>query len=368
MIDLNELGWNAHFEAHYANYRDRYGIGRVAVVHRNMCRVHTAAGEIQAAISRKLHEDLTDISGRSHYNLSEVSQFPAVGDWVLLSQSRPDEKALVHGVLPRKSRISRNDPGKATEELVIAANIDRVLLVMALNFDFNLRRVERYLTILWNSNVDPVIILNKADLCPDVEDQLALVQAVAMDSPIHITCALDGSGVDELRSYFQTGTTCVMLGSSGVGKTSIINQILGEERYVVQEISDYKDKGKHTTSAREMIFLDNGGILIDTPGLRRIDLWSEQDGFDDVFADIVELSQACKFRNCSHNTEPDCAVQAAIEAGDLHPKRLTNYRKLQAELAYTERKARSRADRRGRISHHQRERVLERQRRHMRTE
>ncbi|NOZ07724.1 MAG: ribosome small subunit-dependent GTPase A [FCB group bacterium] len=364
LSQLATLGWNSEIAAGYEPYQSEFQVGRVVVVHRNLCRILSIHGELDAVISRKLQTDLTDTTGKTQYHLSEISRFPVVGDWALFRYSQKDGKALVHGVLPRRTKISRNDPGRKTDEQVIAANIDMAFLIMALNYDYNLRRIERYLAILWNSDVDPVIVLNKADLVKNSAALLRKVRQVVSGTPVLLTSALKNTGLEELNKLLAPGKTCIFLGSSGVGKTTLINTIIGEERYAVQEISDYRDRGKHTTSAREMIFTESGGIIIDTPGLRRIDLWHDQAGFEDVFADIIELSGSCKFRNCTHTSEPECAVLAAVENGRLSPKRIANYRKLQMELATAGRKLKYRRDRRARISQQKQDRSHDRNEHH----
>ncbi len=367
-LSLPELGWTAEFAADYAPYQKDFEVGRVAVVHRNLCRIFTKHGELEAAISRKLQTDLTDETGKTRFHLVEIAQFPVVGDWALIRYSKKDGRALVYGILPRRTKISRNDPGRKTNEQVIAANIDTVLLIMALNLDFNLRRIERYLAILYNNAVDPVIILNKTDLVKNARAQAKKVRDVAAGVPVILISALKNKGLAQLKPYLIQGRTCIFLGSSGVGKTTLINTIIGEERYAVQEISERRDRGKHTTSAREMIVFPNGGIIIDTPGLRRIDLWHDQAGFDDVFADIIELAASCNFRNCTHTSEPGCAVQAAVESGSISPKRIANYRKLQTELSDAGRKLKYRQYRRARISQKKQDRKEAKNEQHDREE
>ncbi|MBT3252173.1 MAG: ribosome small subunit-dependent GTPase A [Candidatus Marinimicrobia bacterium] len=350
-MDLNKLGWNPRLETAFEEYKDKYETGRVSVVHRNLCRVFTTHGEIDAVVSRKLINDLTDTTGKTRYQLSKVSKFPAVGDWVLITYSKKDGKAILNGVLPRGTKISRSDVGRSTDEQIVAANIDRVFLVMALNFDFNLRRVERYLTVLANSGIAPVVVLNKSDLVENLDEKKVEINSITSDVPVHITSAMKNEGLDALRPYLTEGSTNIFIGSSGAGKTTMINKFIGEDLYRVQDISEHKDRGKHTTSAREMIVLKNGSIIIDTPGLRRIDLWNDQDGLDDVFSDIVDLSNQCKFRNCTHTSEPHCAIIIAIGQGKLSGNRLANYKKLQGELAQVNRKSKYRQDRRARIGY-----------------
>lgn len=348
---LEQFGWDDYVQHEYESFRDKFMVGRVLVVHKNQCQLITEAGELTAAISPKLHKNLAESTGSSGYFLSEVARFPSVGDWAIFRHQKQDSQALVHGVLPRRTVISRNDPGKATTEQVMAANVDQVFLVMALNMDYNLRRVERYLAILMVSGIKPVIILNKMDLCDDVDTKVRELAQVAIDVPIIAMSAVNQQGIEKLDPYLDSTETSIFIGSSGAGKTTIINAILGEERYAVQEVSERRDRGKHTTSARQMIFLDSGSIIIDTPGVRRINLWSELDNVDDAFKDIDELALQCKYSTCTHRVEPECAVLEAIEAGELEPKRLDNYYKLQKELKKVDRKAKKRRNRKARISY-----------------
>ncbi len=350
-MNLEQIGWDSHAANAFQSFKDKFSVGRVLVVHKNQCQLITADGELAAAISPKLHKNLAESTGSSRYFMSDVARFPSVGDWALFKYRQQDGQALVQGVLPRRTVVSRNDPGKATEEQVMAANVDQVFLVMALNMDYNLRRVERYLAILLVSNIKPVIILNKSDLCSNVENRIDELSRVAIDIPILAMSALNKTGLSQLNPYLSTNETSIFIGSSGAGKTTIINEILGEERFAVQEISDYRDRGRHTTSARQMIFLDTGAIIIDTPGVRRINLWSELDSVGDAFRDIDELAVQCRFSTCTHRSEPGCAVLMAIEDGKLEQKRLDNYYRLQDELKKVDRKAGKRRNRKARISY-----------------
>jgi ribosome biogenesis GTPase len=228
-----------------------------------------------------------------------------------------------------------------SEEQVLAANIDTIFLVSSLNRELNVRRLERYLATAWESGAEPALILNKADLCPVEEraELIAGVEAVAFGVPVHTVSAVTGEGVDELPPYFGPGRTVVLLGSSGVGKSTLINRVLGTEQLETREIRAGDDRGRHTTTHRELIVVPEGGLVIDTPGLRELQLWSESsDGLGDAFQDVADLAAACRFADCVHETEPDCAVREAIRSGALPAERLDSYRKLQRELARLERR------------------------------
>jgi len=324
-LNLTDLGWNQDFEdkLKQINKQDNFQIARIAIEYKGMYKLYTEAGEV-----------LAEITGNMRYN----NQFPAVGDWVVIDLQDSKARAIIHDILPRKSKFSRKVAGDNTEEQIVAANIDTIFIVTSLNQDFNLRRLERYLTIAWNSGAKPVIVLSKADLCADAEAKKAEVETVAFGVPIHIVSSLSGEGLDELEEYLETGYTVALLGSSGVGKSTIINQLMGSEKMEVDEIRINDGKGKHTTTHRELIVLENGGIVIDTPGMREIQLWDGNEGIKESFEDIETLAQNCKFNDCQHDSEPGCAVKEAIEQGDLPEKRLESYRKLERELLFIERK------------------------------
>jgi ribosome biogenesis GTPase len=324
-LNLTDLGWNQDFEdkLKQINKQDNFQIARIAIEYKGMYKLYTEAGEV-----------LAEITGNMRYN----NQFPAVGDWVVIDLQDSKARAIIHDILPRKSKFSRKVAGDNTEEQIVAANIDTIFIVTSLNQDFNLRRLERYLTIAWNSGAKPVIVLSKADLCADAEAKKAEVETVAFGVPIHIVSSLSGEGLDELEEYLETGYTVALLGSSGVGKSTIINQLMGSEKMEVDEIRINDGKGKHTTTHRELIVLETGGIVIDTPGMREIQLWDGNEGIKESFEDIETLAQNCKFNDCQHDSEPGCAVKEAIEQGDLTEKRLESYRKLERELLFIERK------------------------------
>jgi len=324
-LNLIDLGWNQDFKDKLMqiNKQENFQIARVAIEYKGMYKLYTEAGEV-----------LAEITGKMRYN----NKFPAVGDWVVIDLQDNGERAIIHGILPRKSKFSRKVAGDNTEEQIVAANIDTVFIVTSLNQDFNLRRLERYLTIAWDSGAKPVIVLSKADLCADTQAKKREVESVAFGVPIHIVSSLSGEGLDQLEEYLETGHTAALLGSSGVGKSTIINQLMGSEIMAVNEIRVSDGRGKHTTTHRELIVLETGGIVIDTPGMREIQLWDGSEGIKESFEDIESLAKKCKFNDCQHDSEPGCAVKKAINEGELPEKRLESYHKLKRELLYMERK------------------------------
>ena len=324
-MNLIDLGWNKCFEdkLNQLEIKEIFKIARVAVEYKGMYKLYTENGEV-----------LAEITGKLRYN----NQFPAVGDWVVIDLLDNGEKAIIHKILPRKSKFSRKVAGDDIKEQVVASNIDTVFIVTSLNQDFNLRRLERYLTITWNSGANPVIILSKADLSDEPESKRAEVETVAPGVPIHIVSSVTGRGLTELKQYLERGKTASLLGSSGVGKSTLINQLIGSDKMEVDNIRVNDGKGKHTTTHRELFVLETGGVVIDNPGMREIQLWDDSKGFDESFDDIKVLASNCKFNDCQHETEPGCAVKNAITTGELSEERLESYRKLKRELLYMERK------------------------------
>ncbi|ARU63741.1 ribosome small subunit-dependent GTPase A [Tumebacillus avium] len=327
------MGFKPFFQASFAAFAGQgYTVGRVALEHKHLYRVYTESGDL-----------LADVSGKFRFQTTGRQDFPAVGDFVVMSVRPEEGKATIHAVLPRKSKFSRKIAGNTTEEQIVACNVDTVFLVNALNNDFNVRRIERYLIMAWESGANPVIILSKADLCDDVEEKVAQVESVAIGVPVHVISSVMNEGIDELLPYVGEGQTVALLGSSGVGKSTLTNRLVGHEVQVVQEVREGDDRGKHTTTHREMIALPQGGLMIDTPGMRELQLWEADEGFSDSFADIVELAESCRFSDCGHNSEPGCAVKSALHDGSLDKGRYNNFVKMQRELAYLARKDDARA-------------------------
>jgi ribosome biogenesis GTPase len=325
-FDLTTIGaTDAMFEAFQPYEARGLLLGRVSVVHGDRYRLYTARGEMTAeAIGALLFR-------------TERCAWPAVGDWVAVQPVGPDEaplQAMIHAVLPRQSMFSRRAAGDREQEQVMAANIDLALIVCGLDGDFNLRRIERYLTLAHASGVDAAIVLNKSDVCADLGARLDEAASVAGNAAVVAIAARSAKGIDPVLRLLRPGLTIALLGSSGVGKSTLVNQLLGVERQLVREVRESDSRGRHTTTYRELLPLPQGGALIDTPGMRELQLWASQDSLDSAFAEIAALAAGCRFRDCSHVVEEGCAVQAAIEAGEVAAPRWESYRKLRAEIAW----------------------------------
>lgn len=269
------------------------------------------------------------VSGKYRYEAQTVSDFPAVGDYVLAEWPEDDAPATIRSLFPRKSCFLRKAAGSAKQEQVVAANIDTVLICMSLNQNFNLRRLERYLSITYDSGAAPVVVLTKADLCQDLDSKLSAVRQAAPGVDILAISSLTGD-YDAVMPYILPGRTIAFLGSSGVGKSTLINKLTGADRLATGAIGT-GDKGRHTTTHRELISLPNGAFLIDTPGMRELGMWDSGDGIDTAFQDLNELARACKFSNCTHTSEPGCAIQKALADGTLDAARWESFRKLKTE-------------------------------------
>lgn len=277
-----------------------------------------------------------EVSGRFQYGIQSKSEYPAVGDFVMADWNKNGGNAIIHHVLPRKSSFIRKAAGEKNEEQVVATNIDTVFLCMSLNSDFNLRRLERYVSIAWNSGAEPVVILTKSDLCEELEQKLAEVSSVAVGVDIVVTNTINQNGYDQIYPYLDEEKTIAFIGSSGVGKSTLINCLLGEKHLDTQGLRN-DDKGRHTTTRRELILLPSGGMVIDTPGMRELGMWDAEAGIDQTFSDIEKLAQHCRFRDCTHSgSEPGCAVWEAVEHGDIPVDRFRSYQKLMNENLYME--------------------------------
>lgn len=326
MYRLEELGWSEFFEAQLTQEEKESSLpARVAEESRGAHLVYSEAGEIPA-----------EISGRLRFSAKSRAELPAVGDWVIVDWRRTAKRAVIHRVLTRKGRFSRKVAGKTTEEQIVAANVDTVCLVSALNCEFNLRRMERYMSMAWESGARPVMVLNKSDLCTDIGAARREAEGTSPGVKVVVTSAATGKGVEELRELVRAGGTTAMLGSSGVGKSALTNVLLGVERQKTGEAREVDDRGRHTTTSRHLMVVPGGGILIDTPGMRELQLWNSGLGIVRAFQDIEELANDCKFRDCRHDGEPGCGVQRAIEDGQLDEDRLANLRKLQREQQFLE--------------------------------
>jgi ribosome biogenesis GTPase len=311
--------------------------GRVIVAHRGASVVATAAGDVPA-----------EASGAVRRAGHTGAPYPTVGDWVLLPPKLPGAgPAPIERILPRRSAISRKVKGRETRAQVIAANVDVVFLVAGLDGDFNPRRIERALVAVWDTGARPVVVLTKADLRADAADKVREVEALAPGVPVHAVSARAGLGLPALASYRTRGTTIALLGSSGVGKSTLVNRLLGWDRQETRAVREDDSRGRHTTTRRELVVLPDGGVLVDTPGLRELQLWEGDAGLDAVFADVTAGSEGCRFRDCTHQSEPGCAVRAGWAEGGVTPERIESYRKLQKELEHvaTQRDVRTRQER-----------------------
>jgi len=327
-VELTQIGYNDKVKEAFEKVgKANQIIGRISLEHKRMYRVWTVSGEL-----------LCEVSGKLAYDAQSREEYPAVGDWVIVSPRVKEGKGTITNILPRKSKFSRKVAGSNTEEQIVAANVDTIFLVNSLNEDLNIRRLERYLTLTWESGASPVIVLTKADLAVDLNEKLMLVESIAYGIPVITISVINNSGLDELKTYLIPGKTVALLGSSGVGKSTLTNYLCGYEKQEVQEIRDSDAKGRHTTTNREMVLLPNNAILIDTPGMRELQLWNSEAGISNSFSEIEELAARCKFRDCQHEKEIGCAVKYAIENGDIEEERLLSYKKLLRELAFLERR------------------------------
>ena len=323
-MDLKNIGFDVFFQKHIEKCQlETSSIGRICAEYKENYKLFSEFGELTA-----------NISGKFRNNCISREDFPAVGDWVLFEYIKAENKAIIKEICPRKSKFSRKIAGQQTQEQIIASNVDFAFIICALNYDFNLRRIERYLSLIWQSGAMPVVVLTKADLCSDVQNKISEVENIAFGVDVHAISNISTEGIEVLQKYFVNNKTVVLLGSSGVGKSSLINNLAEEEVMKVNVLRNGIDKGRHTTTHKQMLILPNGGLIIDTPGIRELQLWDAQDGISQTFNDIEELAKSCKFLDCTHTNEPDCAVQKAIEDGLLDACRFENYMKVQKEQEY----------------------------------
>ncbi len=315
-MNLEELGWDAFFAEAFEPYEKENLIpARVSARHHGPCELFTELGPMGGVPSGKLSDE----------------ELPAVGDWVAVRPVAGEKKAVIEAVLPRRTAFTRKEAFKRTVAQVVAANVDTVFVVTSFGFDLNPRRLERYLTAAWDSGSDPVIVVNKKDVADDPEAELLEVEPVLIGVPVHAVSAVTGEGLEALDSYLGKGRTIALLGSSGVGKSTLVNRFAGRELLATGEIRS-DGRGRHTTSHRELVPLPSGAVLLDTPGMRELQLWAGEEVLETTFGEITELAAGCRFADCSHEHEPGCEVRRALGDGTLSEDRYTSYRKLQREL------------------------------------
>ena len=333
-VSLRSYGWSKHFESRFvALGRDDLEPGRVVQKQRGHLKVWTAEGVVDARAA-----------GRRYHVAGEGGLLPIVGDWVALRRAAGSEAAVVEEILERRNQLSRKVAGARAVEQVVAANVDLVLLVMGLDGDYNLRRLERLLVMAEDSGARAAVVLNKADLCGDLEARLGEARALCAGRSLVAISALAGE-LDALELLLEPGETAVLIGSSGVGKSTLINRLRGNDELPTRAVREHDSRGRHTTTHRELFRLPNGALIIDNPGIREIQLWQSEGALATVFEEIEQLSAGCRFADCSHDTEPGCAVQAAIAAGELDASRLDSLRRLEAEAEALERRKDVRAQR-----------------------
>ncbi len=319
-VKLDTLpGWNNELEVAFSIYKGPYVAGRVAAQHKTVCNIIIPGDVIQAAISGAMRR---------------VGKQPVVGDYVVLLDQAELNNYTIVDILPRKTCLARGSPGDSNEEQVIAANIDTIFIVTAVGQDLNLRRLERYLTIVYSSGAKPVILLNKIDLADSPEKLVKEIEEIAEDVPIIAISALSKTGLDALSPYINPDETVALIGSSGVGKSTLINAFFGDSVQKTLEVREDDDKGRQTTTVRQLFILPNGGIFIDNPGIREIQLGDSSEGINKTFSDIAELAKNCRFKDCTHHDEPHCAVKRAVDDGVILQERLDSYHKLIGELAF----------------------------------
>ena len=321
---LDDLGWTESFAQHFAQWADKDDVqpGRVGIEFNYLYRVYVADGEIEAMLA-----------GRVKHHAASRSGLPSVGDWVAVRRRPEQDRGAIVAVLPRRSWFSRRMAGQVTDEQVVAANVDVVFIVMALDADYSLRRLERYLLLAHESGAAPVVLLTKPDLCADLAGRVSEVRPLAGAVPVHVLSPKFNEGIEQVAGYLAPGRTAALLGSSGVGKSTIINRLIGADLLKTRDVRQSDSKGRHTTTHRELVILPAGGLIIDTPGMRELQLWDVSGSVRETFDDIETLVAGCHFTNCRHRDEPRCAVKAAVDEGRLAADRLDSYLKLHEELA-----------------------------------
>jgi len=326
LYNLKTLGWNSFFENQFEEYKNSGFVpGRIAVENKNNYLVLTEHGET-----------LAEVSGKLLFTAESNSELPKTGDWVLLSVFDSGGVAIIHKILERKTKISRKDAGKTSDEQIIITNVDFIFIVQSLDNNFNINRLERYLVTVFQSGAEPVVILSKADLCEDVDFKISEIQKSYPDLKIITVSSFTNIGINELTNFIEPEKTYAFLGSSGVGKSTIINKLIGEDILKTTEVRTSDSKGKHTTTKRELIILKDKGILIDTPGMRGLQLWSADNGMSAAFSEFEEFAGQCRFADCTHTHEINCAVIDAVKNNIIPQSRYDNYLKMRKELRHLE--------------------------------
>ena len=323
-MNLEELGWSEFFQKQLTQNYTHLIPARVVRQDLTGYLLFSGKGPLTGSLPGKFRHDITS-----------KADLPSVGDWVLVTLLTDEpEKAVISKLMNRRSQFSRREAGEQLDQQIIAANIDTAFIVSGLDANFNVQSIERYLLLAWESDATPYILLNKADTCSNLGERVSSVRLVAPDVGISAISALTGQGIERLRDRIPKGETGALLGSSGVGKSTIINTLLGFERFQTRPVREGDSKGRHTTTFREMAQIPGAGLLIDTPGMRELQVWGDESSLAQTFDDLEVLAHQCRFRDCSHVNEPGCAIKAAIESGDLDEDRLTSYSKLQRELKH----------------------------------
>jgi ribosome biogenesis GTPase len=323
-VELVDFGWDEGFEDRFREYRENSLLpARVTEANRLIYKLVSEKGELMGKLS-----------GRFRHSCQSKGDYPTVGDWVAYKPTEQKGFVPIQGLVERKSRFMRKVAGKLSEEQVIAANIDTIFIVSGLDQDYNIRRLERYVTLASEGNAEYVFILNKADLRTDIEKLTSEIRNLFGDVPVYAISALQNLGLEQITPHIKAGKTVVFLGSSGAGKSTIINRLLGEERQKTGHVSYHDGRGRHITTSKNLIVLPNGAIVIDTPGLRELQMLCTGEGLKNAFSDIEEYAKECRYRTCTHTNEPGCAVQEAVKEGKIGEGRLGNYHKLRKEIAY----------------------------------
>jgi len=328
MESLQHIGFNDWFQAHIEPDKlALHEIARVVSVHKDSYMITKGHGDVFA-----------ELTGKLAYTANSAADLPTTGDWVYVGFYDDDTHAIIHDILPRKTIIQRKISGKTFDLQLIATNIDSAFIVQSLDYNFNLRRLERYLVMINEANINPIILLSKCDLVSEdeIKQKIESVQEISPQTTVLPFSNESGENIDSIKALLVSGHTYCLLGSSGVGKTTLLNSILGDARFETKSVSKKESKGRHTTTSRELIQLENGALLIDTPGMRELGNIAVDDGINETFSDIVDLAMNCKFNNCTHVNEKGCAILSAISQNKLSEKRYQNYLKMKNESAFND--------------------------------